>query len=116
MPAMMTVEVCRLSSNEMAAVFCKGFSAKCVHTSPPCQRIFFAIAQNVKKSHLRVFKSCLVVFPLIKVIDGFKQVPKSVIPASKENRYLPQPPFYSKTTYRRLPSCIAGIAIMQVVH
>ncbi len=45
--------------------------------SPSCQHVFFAIiVQNLMKSHLYVVQSCLVVFSLLKVIDGRKNVVK----------------------------------------
>ena len=43
--------------------------------SPFCQHVFFAIiVQNLMKLHLYVVQSCLVVFSLLKVIDGRKNV------------------------------------------
>ncbi len=43
--------------------------------SPSCQHVFFAIiVQNLMKLHLYVVQSCLVVFSLLKVIDGRKNV------------------------------------------
>ena len=46
--------------------------------SPSCQHVFFAIiVQNLMKLHLiYVVQSCLVVFSLLKVIDGRKNVVK----------------------------------------
>ncbi len=45
--------------------------------SPSCRHVFFAIiVQNLMKLHLYVVQSCLVVFSLLKVIDGRKNVVK----------------------------------------
>ena len=45
--------------------------------SPSCQHVFFAIiVQNLMKLHLYVVQSCLVIFSLLKVIDGRKNVVK----------------------------------------
>ena len=46
-------------------------------------------------------------------MDGYKQVLKSAISYSKQNRSLPQPPFRSKATYRLLPSCLAGRKLLR---
>ncbi len=54
-----------------------------VHMSPSCQHVFFAIiVQNLMKLHLYVVQSCLVVFSLVKVIDGRKNVVKFAILSS----------------------------------
>ena len=52
--------------------------------SPSCQHVFFAIiiVQNLMKLHLYVVQSCLVVFSLVKVIDGRKNVVKFAILSS----------------------------------
>ncbi len=43
--------------------------------SPSCQHVFFVIiVQNLMKLHLYVVQICLVVFSLLKVIDGRKNV------------------------------------------
>ena len=46
-------------------------------------------------------------------MDGYKQVLKSAISYSKQNRSLPQPPFRSKATYSLLPSCLAGRKLLR---
>ena len=51
--------------------------------SPSCQHVFFAIiVQNIVKLGLYVFKCYLVVFSLVKVIDGRKNVVKFAILSS----------------------------------